>query len=196
MTASRGSAFPLAGGPNAGRWRRQPRFGLHTELRRVWTRRGQRPVVARQIKYEWDYLYGALSVIGGEAHFAHVPGVSLDWDEGYLRDLAAADPQAIHILIRDQAGFHLRDGDARLPARVRIIDLPPYSPELNPCEQLWDMVKDDIANRIYATVATLRAGMKATLRRFWDDPSAVLSLIGRDWLQVQLNASHKTQVSS
>jgi transposase len=173
----------------------EARFGLHTELRRVWTRRGRRPVVARQIRYEWDYLYGALSVIGGEAHFAHVPGVSLDWDEGYLHDLAASDAQAIHVLIRDQAGFHLRDGDARLPARVRIIDLPPYSPELNPCEQLWDIVKDDIANRIYATVATLRAGMKATLRRFWDHPSCVLSLIGRDWLQVQLNASHKTQAS-
>ena len=130
-----------------------------------------------------------------EAHFAHVPGVSLDWDEGYLRDLAATDAQAVHVLLRDQADFHLRDGAARLPARVRIIDLPPYSPELNPCEQLWDIVKDDIANRIYATVATLRAGMKATLRRFWDDPGSVLSLIGRDWLQVQLNASPKTQVS-
>ena len=173
----------------------EARFGLHTELRRVWTRRGQRPVVARQIKYEWDYLYGALSVIGGEAHFAQVPGVSLDWDEGYLRDLAATDAQAVHVLIRDQAGFHLRDGDPRLPARVRIIDLPPYSPELNPCEQLWDIVKDDIANRIHVTVAALRAGMKATLRRFWDNPGAVLSLIGRDWLQVQLNASRKTQVS-
>ena len=54
----------------------EARFGLHTEMRRVWTLRGRRPVVARQIKYEWDYLYGALSVIGGEAHFAHLPGVS------------------------------------------------------------------------------------------------------------------------
>lgn len=173
----------------------EARFGLHTELRRVWTRRGQRPVVSRQIKYKWDYLYGALSVIGGEAHFAHVPGVSLDWDEGYLRNLAASDAQAIHVIIRDQAGFHLREGDPRLPARVRIIDLPPYTPELNPCEQLWDIVKEDIANRIYATVAKLRAGMKATLRRFWDDPGTVLSLIGREWLQVQLNASHKINVS-
>lgn len=173
----------------------EARFGLHTELRRVWTRRGVRPIVSKQIKYEWDYLYGALSVIGGAAHFAHVPGVSLHWDEGYLRDLAATDAKAIHILIRDQAGFHLRDGDARLPARVRIIDLPPYTPELNPCEQLWDILKDDLANRIYATVARLRAGMKTTLRRFWEDPSTVLSLIGREWLQVQLNASHKMQVS-
>ncbi len=43
----------------------EARFGLHTELRRVWTMRGLRPVVRRQIKYQWDYLYGALSLLGG-----------------------------------------------------------------------------------------------------------------------------------
>jgi transposase len=83
----------------------------------------------------------------------------------------------------------------RLPARVRIIDLPSYTPELNPCEQLWDLLKDDIANRVYASVARLRAAMKAPMQRYWDDPKAVLSLIGREWLQVQLNDSHRTQVS-
>ena len=46
--------------------------------------------------------------------------MSLDWDQGYLGDLAASDPAAIHVLIRDQFGFHLREGDPRLPARVRI----------------------------------------------------------------------------
>ncbi|MEO5912965.1 MAG: transposase [Luteolibacter sp.] len=60
------------------------------------------------------------------------------------------------MLIRDQAGFHLRDGDTRLPSRVRIIDLTPYSPELNPCEQLWDIVKDDIGNRVFETIEALR----------------------------------------
>ena len=189
-------ALGLEAGSTVKVWMRdEARFGLHTEMRRVWTLRGLRPVVARQIKYEWDYLYGALSVVGGEAHFAHLPGVNLEWDEAYLRDLAASDTQAVHVLIRDQAGFHLRDGDPRLPARVRIIDLPPYTPELNPCEQLWDIVKDDIANRIHATVAKLRAGMRATLQRFWEDSRAVLSLIGRQWLQVELNASHGIKVS-
>ena len=72
---------------------------------------------------------------------------------------------------------------------------PPCTPELNPCEQLWDIIKDDIAHRIHASVACLRAGMKATLRRLWEDARSVPSLIGRQWLQVQLNASLKPQVS-
>jgi transposase len=60
---------------------------------------------------------------------------------------------------------------------VRIIDLPPYSPEFNPCEQLWDIVKDDIGNRVYGTIETieaLREAMLPTLQRYWDDAVAVL----------------------
>ena len=159
-------------------------------MRRVWPRRGPRPIVTRQIKYQGDYLCGARSLGAGDAHFAHLPGVSLDWDAGYLQDLAASDPEAIHVLLRDQAGFHLRDGDPRLPERVRIIDLPPYSPELNPCEQLWDILKDDLANRVHASITKLRAAMKPTLRRYWEDPSAVLRLIGRPWMHAQLNVTH------
>lgn len=173
----------------------EARFGLHTELRRVWTLRGSRPVVTRQIKYEWDYLYGSLGVVSGETHFAHVPGASLEWDESYLRDLAASDCQAVHVVIRDQAGFHLRDGDPRLPDRVRIVDLPPYSPELNPCEQLWDIVKDETCNRVFAKVGALREQIGATLRRYWEDAQSVLRLIGRDWLHSELNATHKNVMS-
>ena len=71
----------------------------------------------------------------------------------------------------------------------------PCTPELNPCEALWDIVKDDIANRIHASVTKLRIGMRATLQRFWEEARAVLSLVGRQWLHVELNASHGIKVS-
>lgn len=168
----------------------EARFGLHTEMRRLWALKGRRPVVTRQIKYQWDYLYGALDVIGGQAHFCQIPSVNQGWDRLYLKNLAAIDTEAIHVVIRDQAGFHLRDGDPRLPARVRIIDLPPYSPELNPCEQLWDIIKDEIANRVFATIEDLRRATLPALQRYWRDPASVLRLIGRDWILSQANASH------
>ena len=111
----------------------ETRFGLHTCLRRLWACRGQRPVVARQIKYQWDCLYGSLGITGGQAHFGQFPSVSQQWDRAYLWDLTATDLAAVHVVIRDQAGFHLQDRDPRLPGRGRIIDLS-YSPELNPWE--------------------------------------------------------------
>jgi transposase len=167
----------------------EARFGLHTQPRKLWAVKGTRPVVTRQIKYEWDYLYGSLDVVGGQAHFCQIPQVNLGCDRLYLENLAATDPEAVHVVIRDQAGFHLRDGDPRLPARVRIIDLPPYNPELNPCEQVWDMVKDGIGNKVFATVEELREAVLPSLKRFWDDAAAVLRLVGRPWLLDQANAT-------
>ena len=173
----------------------EARFGLHTEMRRLWARKGCRPVVKRQIKYEWDYLYGSVDLISGQAHFCQIPGVNQQWDQRYLEDLAGTEPEAIHVVIRDQAGFHLKDGDPRLPQSIRIIDLPPYSPELNPCEQLWDQIKDEIGNRTFATIEALREAMLPALERWWSDAAAVLRLIGRRWLLDQANASHPTRES-
>ena len=168
----------------------EARFGLHTELRRLWACKGARPVVTQQIRYEWDYLYGSLDIVGGQAHFCQIPSVNQLWDRVYLEDLAATETEAIHVVIRDQAGFHLRDGDPRLPERVRIIDLPPYNPELNPCEQMWDMIKDRIGNQVFDSVEELREATLPALKHFWDDTKAVLRLIGRSWMLDQANASH------
>ena len=57
-------------------------LGLHTELRRVWTLRGRRPVVTRQIKYQWDYLYGALSLgAGTKLRAAMKPAPRRFWED-------------------------------------------------------------------------------------------------------------------
>lgn len=173
----------------------EARFGLHTRMRRVWSLRGKRPVIPRQIKYRWDYLYGSLDVVSGQAHFCQLPSVSLEWDRVYLENLAATDDTAVHVVIRDQAGFHLRDGDARLPDRVRIIDLPPYTPELNPCEQAWDMIRDETGSRTFQTITELRKATLPALQRFWNDAGAVLRLIGRPWLALQANGLQPLQKS-
>ena len=55
----------------------------------------------------------------------------------------------------DGAGWH-KSGKLILPKNIRIIILPPYSPELNPTEKLWQYIKDHtIKNRIYKTLREL-----------------------------------------
>jgi transposase len=188
-------ALALAPGSRVKVWvMDEARFGLHTETRRVWITKGARPIVRRQTRYEWDYLYGALEVVEGHAEFLHLPTVNLDCNRLFLEHLQASDPQAEHIVIADQAGFHLRPGDARLPAHVHIVSLPPYSPELNPCEQLWDVLKDSegFVNGLFASIAKLRAALRPGLRRYWENAALVLSLVGRPWLHDQANTSAKS----
>jgi transposase len=163
------------------------RCGLHTEPRRVWGLRGFRPVVTVQQKYQWQYVYGALEVGGGAAQFWHASTVDLDCNQAFLQQLAETDLASVHVIIYDGAGFHHRDGHAALPSNVRIVQLPPYSPELNPVEKLWDIVRDGLCNRVFPTLAELQVALNARLRACWEDTNQVLSLLGPGWLLTQTN---------
>jgi transposase len=166
----------------------ESRFGLHTQSRRCWALRGQRVVLAREQRYEWEYVYGAVEVVEGLAQFQFLPSVSLELSRGFLQQIAQSDPQAEHVVIWDQAGFHPRPGDASLPARIHLLPLPPYSPELNPVEGLWDQTQDVTCNRHFADLDQLEEALTRALRPFWERPARVLSLV-HHWLHTQANAT-------
>jgi putative transposase len=164
----------------------ESRFGLHTQSRRCWTLRGQRVVIGQQQRYEWEYVYGALEVLGGDAQFRFMPSVGLGLSLDFLRQIADSDPVAEHVVIWDQAGFHPRPGALDLPRRIHLLPLPPYSPELNPVEGLWDQVQDVTCNRAPASLEALEETLTSALRPFWEVPDKVLSLI-HHWLRLQAN---------
>lgn len=73
------------------------------------------------------------------------------------------------------------------------VDLPSYSPELNPFELMWDIFKDETCNQVFASVCALLDQMLSTLQRYWEDAKSALHLIGRDWIVVELNVARKNQ---
>lgn len=164
------------------------RYGLHGFTRRVWGLPGYRPVARTQQVYEWGFVYGAVGVGLTQTQFLLAQAVDLAHEIKFYQQVGQSDPTAIHVLIQDGAGFHLRDGDARLPDNVRIVTLPAYSPELNPVEGLWDQLKDVLCNRVFATLAELEAEIERWLRQFWGDARRVRSLVF-DWLQASANSS-------
>ena len=166
----------------------EARFGLHTQGRRAWALRGQRVVRAQEQRYEWEYVYGAVEVVEGLAEFQFLPSVSLELSCGFLQQLADSDAQAEHVVIWDQAGFHPRPGAAALPARIHLLPLPPYSPELNPVEGLWDQTQDVTCNRHFADLDHLEEALTQALRPFWETPARALSLV-HHWLHSTANAT-------
>ena len=81
----------------------------------------------------------------------------------FLAHLSAQDPQAEHVVIGDQAGFHPRAGAVGLPANIHWLPLPPYGPELNPVEIIGDLIKDRIANTLWSTFAALEEAISEDL---------------------------------
>jgi len=167
------------------------RYGLISLLRRVWSLRGLKPTAPYQTKYQWGYLYSALEVAGeGQAEALLLPTVSLACSQLFLEQIAASDPQAEHIVIWDQAGFHQKTGPTAVP-RVRILSLPPYCPELNPAEKIGLLFKNAIANTVFPTLRALENVICEELKPVWTEPPRVRQLIGEGWLLDQANATSK-----
>lgn len=147
-----------------------------------------------QQKFDWDYVYGAISVLDGEPVFCHLPTVSCEavWD--FLRRIVHTQPGAHHVVLWDGAGFHQpppRDDTAWSDlSRVHPIKLPPCFPELNPTEKIRDQLKDVVCNRVFDTIEPLRDALLPKLRDFWSDPPGLSSLAGRNWLLQKVNASY------
>jgi transposase len=165
------------------------RYGLLPVIRRVWGQRGVRVHAPYATRYQWGYLHEAMEVDGANRlELLFTPCIDRDVHALFLQQIAESDPQAFHVVIQDQAGFHLPENDARLPANLRLLPLPPYSPELNPVEKLGDLVKDRICNRLYPNLRRLEDHILAALQPWRTESARVAELIGRGWLLDGLNA--------
>ena len=181
----------VAGGRRVRLWvADEHRYGLIPVVRKCWTLRGLRPTAPYQTKYEWGYLYSALEVDGdNDAEFLCLPEVSLAMSRLFLERLAARDPAAEHVVIWDQAGFHLQADRHVVPERVHLVALPPYSPELNPVEAIGDVIKDRIDNVLWETLDALEAAIGEELKPIYETPQRVRSLVSHPWLIEQVNAT-------
>lgn len=158
------------------------RYGLWTETWRVWTEKGLQPVVPVEQNRKWEYAYAALDVVTGGAEFAYTPTVSLEWTGEFLKQLVVTDPEGVHVVIWDNAGWHPLPNGPGLPAGIRVLPLPAYSPELNPAEAVWQVVKRETANVVYGTLAQVEAAVTKALKPLWGSAARVRQLLGKAWL--------------
>jgi hypothetical protein len=101
------------------------------------------------------YPYGAFDPATGEFCRLIFSKTNTACMNVFLEELAGSDPGDSITLIMDGAGWH-RSRNLLIPAGLRLIDLPPYSPELNPIERLWLNLKHPtIRNKIFDTFEAL-----------------------------------------
>ena len=95
----------------------------------------------------------------------------------------------------DQAGFHPQGHLRELPARIRLLPLPPYSPELNPIEIIGDIIKDNI---LWSTLASLEEALGEELRPIYESAERVRRLVLHNWLinQVDATATENSAISN
>ena len=135
----------------------EARFGQQGSLARVWARRGSRPRAVKQTGYEWLYVSAAVCPASGESVGLLSPYVDGQIMSIFLCQLSQQLPKHVHaVLLWDQAGFH-KSKELGVPKNITVIELPAYSPELNPVENLWQYLRIHYwSNRSYANYDHLR----------------------------------------
>jgi hypothetical protein len=156
------------------------RLGLRGQVRRVLAPRGVKVTQRLQLTYRWAYLLLAVDPRAGTLRWRWLERCRA----GPIRDtLAAWGPDAV---IWDGHGAHRAKLLADLPiARVR---LPPYSPELNPAERVFQEIRRRTEGRVYDTLADKQARTDAYLSDLAADPARVRQLCGWHWLTAALDA--------
>jgi len=156
------------------------RLGLRGVLRRVWCSRGVKVVQRLQFVFDWRYLVVAGDPRTGKLHWQWVTRLN---QEQLLPIIEAWDLDGI---IWDNASAHT--GKQMATLHTALIFQPPYSPELNPIERLFEYLRDKIEGRNYPSITAKMAAVEDELRRLAARPKAVIQLIGYDWMRSVIEA--------
>jgi len=132
----------------------EPRLGLRPVYRRVWARRGERPLAVGAHRYRWFYVCTFVEPETGESLSLLVEGIDTEVMGWVLRELRAWLGEEAWVVL-DRAGWHV-SGRVEVPEGVRLVFLPPYSPELQPVGQpqgyvlrVWPLLNEAVANRYF-----------------------------------------------
>jgi hypothetical protein len=166
------------------------RFGLLGTPRRCWAPRGTRPMVGARLERKYLYAFSAVSPHDGVLDSLVLPWVSAETMSLFLNEVAQRHADEFIVMVMDQAGWHIAGGLA-VPPNMRVVLLPPYSPELNPAEHLWEALRDDcFANTVFANLDAVETALTNGLVALEADPARTRSMTGFKWIaSISLNAS-------
>jgi hypothetical protein len=152
-------------------------------IARVWARKGQRPIVRVQHRYQWLYVYGFACPESGATHWLLLPTVSIEVFAIALTHFAqviGAGPDRHIILVLDRAGWH-SSPTLVIPNGIHLVFLPPYSPELQPCERLWPLSNEAIANRRFETLDELQEVQAERCLALQNNPTGIRHITLFHW---------------
>lgn len=164
----------------------ETRFGLITSLGKRITLRGVRPVGLIQRTFQNYYIYGAADVEDGENFFLEFPNMNTDCFQSFLYKFSEFFQDSMNILLIDNAGIH-KAKRLIIPENIRLIFLPPYSPELNPVERFWQYIKKYIKGKIFSGFMEMKDCVADILKKCSNRMTA--SLTGFPYILDAINKS-------
>ena len=157
-------------------------FGRINKPKRCWCPKGHRPVVPCHHIREYRYAYGAVAPLDGKMFALIMPSADTVCMNIFLRELSETYPDNYILLVMDNAGWH-HSKALEMPENIKPCALLPYTPELNPIEQIWeDLREKNFCNEVFITLSKVVDRLCEGTLKLMDDPQRVASITHRDWL--------------
>ena len=164
----------------------ESRFGMKTINRLKITAKGVQPIGMSQWTFKTIWLYGMVEPASGESvlwEFSHLDSICF---EAFLAYFSQLDPDDMHIIQLDNSGAHTAH-QITIPGNIQLLFQPPYSPELNPIERLWQFIKDKLAWQLWTDLEQLISEVEFHIRQL--TKPIVASLTGWDSILDALSVS-------
>ncbi len=165
------------------------RFGLLGKPRRCWAPIDIRPCVGARLQRKFSYAFAAFSPHDGVMDSLVLPWVNAETMSMFLTMVSERHENEFVVMVMDQAGWHVADGLA-VPTNMRLVFLPPYSPEINPAEHIWDTLRENtVGNTVFNSLDAADNALSEGLLSLEMDPGKMQSLAGFKWItSISLNA--------
>jgi len=155
-------------------------FGRINKPKYCWCQKGIRPSVPCHHIREYRYAYGSIEPLTGESFFLVLPYCNTDCMNVFLRELSAAYSNDYILLVADGAVWHKAKG-LEIPDNIKIMHLPPYTPEMNPIEQIWAWLRlHGFRNEVFQTLEKVMNRLCDTICSLSSE--TVRSITHRDWI--------------
>jgi len=161
----------------------EARVGQKGRTGYVWWQRGHTPRGLRDVGHQSAWIVGAVC----PARDTGVALVMTRLDTAamnlFLAELSqAVAPGAHGIVLLDKAGWHTAM-NLTVPENITLHWLPPYSPELNPIEHLWDELREKwFRNKYFTSLDAVEDQLAEALKFLMEHPDHVRSMTSFDWI--------------
>ena len=141
-----------------------------------------RPHVAAQVVREYTYVYGAFCPADGGMDSFIFPDMYTDTMSVFLRELGARHESEYLLVVTDGAPCH-RSETLIIPDNISLLRLPPYSPECNPSENMWDEIREKwFHNCVFVSMSAVVSRLVTALQYLESHPNTVQSITGWPWI--------------
>lgn len=159
----------------------EARFGRSCEPVNCWCPKGLRPLVLSQIVRQYTHVFSAVCPSDGESFSLILPYADTDAMRTFLDLFLERYHDYRVLMVLDRAAWHRSYGLGTFE-NLRLIYQPPYSPEVNPVEHLWEYIREKFfRNTLWHSLDTLENSLEGILKSLMDKKNDLQSLVGFHW---------------